>query len=101
MIRPESLTAGRSACNNLYDRDERVEMATFEICEAYSFHRLAVCDAEDAIGALNAYSDGEGFAPYAPVGSAEPDAIVPTVHPDGSASAPFTNYEIVARRVNG
>jgi len=81
-------------------------MTTYYVTEIYGVGEkypipgglLLTVEADNAIDALNAYSDREGFAPYAPVGSTDPDAIIPHVWNDeGSiASAPFTNYEIVA-----
>lgn len=55
---------------------------------------LATVEAEDAVAALDRYSEAEGFAPYSSTEMAEEVSVwneERTV-----ASAPFTNLEVVA-----
>jgi hypothetical protein len=101
------IDAGRDLCKivNVTATERRSEMAVlpdvhrFEVCDFYSGAQLAVYDVENALQALDAYADDQGIARYHEQGSTDPDAVIPTVNGDGTASAPFCNYEIVARRL--
>lgn len=78
--------------------------ATFVILDGYGDVELKRVQARTDYGALQAYTLGEGFAPYGPEEIDESDAGVdeltrPMRHPlTGRLWAPFTNYEITAER---
>lgn len=66
-------------------------------------NEVARVHARTDYGALQAYSLGEGFAPYGPESDAgydgDDELITPSRHPlTGRLWAPFTNYEITAER---
>lgn len=75
-------------------------MNRFEVIEVGTDFRLGVYEVSNALEALDAYSEEEGFAPYSRPDDETPDSIRPFVFPDGSATAPFTNYEIIAREIS-
>jgi hypothetical protein len=83
-----------------YDAVSADETPAWMISDLHGEAPLAVVYAADGLAALNEYADQEGYGGVYVMEATEPDSLVAYVLPDGRVGAPFTNYEIAARKLD-